>query len=240
MLLLVFVAARPSWAGECAVIEGGDPALAHIDASVRLRFLDERMDVAAHRGMAWAAGWGTTYSVLTITQLAITPAFSNPRERIDYYVGAGASFVGVITAIAMPPKVLADHRWWKRRLAHSPAGEDPCALLSDAERLLLRDAEAERKARSPVIHAGNMIFNIGIGALLGFVFDRWTAAAVNTFVGAAVGEIVIATNPTESIETLRHYRAGLLGPVPRPFPLQFSVGVRPLQGGGTVHFGFDF
>ena len=58
------------------------------------------------------------------------------------------------------------------------------------------------------LHVGNVILNTGVGLFLGLGYRHWGAGAWNAFGGSAIGEAIILTQPTGSIEDLRRYREG--------------------------------
>src|SRR5262245_24319698 len=128
-------------ASECAPIVGGVPELGKIDAQVRLRFLRDRPRPPARRPRIWAFTWTGLYSAVIVYNLAqLDP---NDRDNlIDNGIGAGASLVGVLSVALVPPKLIGDQFWLERRLKHAPPGTDVCALLADAETLLLRDVKS--------------------------------------------------------------------------------------------------
>jgi hypothetical protein len=218
------VSSTEAGAVECAPIVGGSPALAEVDAAERLRFLRTSLDDAARRSRRWRTGWAIGYASLTAGQLAISPAFDADTRR-DYYVGAFGSAVGLTVALVAPPKVIHDQRWLERRISSARAGTDTCALLAEAERLLLRDAAFERFGQSWVIHAGNFAFNLGLGLILALWFHHFRAAAINTVVGATIGEIQINTQPTPLGPLLERYREARLGSAT---PSRMSWSIAPL------------
>src|SRR5205085_52841 len=83
------------------------------------------------------------------------------------------------------------------RLRHAPPGTDVCALLADAEGLLVRDVKSAAFGKSALTHAGNFLFNIGVGLVLGVAFHHWTQAAIQSLAGIAVGEVMIISQPAE-------------------------------------------
>lgn len=192
---------------ECRGIEGATPALAAIDARTRLAFLVESSQRAADKAKWWTMSWTLLYGTLTAVQLGLV-APSSGGDRIDLYFGAASAFVGVLFADLAPLPVMSDAAWLERRIARAPPETHVCALLADAERLLLRDAAAEAFGRSPLMHVATLGFNIALGLALGIIFDRWEGAVLTIFPGVAIGELMIVTQPVESVRTLVRYRAG--------------------------------
>jgi hypothetical protein len=203
--------ARADDAIHCRRIEDSVPALEQIDARVRLRFIDSGLAREAFKARAWAWSWAGIYSALTVAEL-IQAGIAAPDDKVNHWIGAGASFVGVAVLAILPLKVMHDQRWLERRLRHARADEDPCALLADAERLLIRDAGSEAFGAGPLVHAGNFAFNIGLTLLLGVGFNHWDAAFITGVTGVAVGEIQIISQPKGAIRLLRNYRLGRLTP----------------------------
>jgi hypothetical protein len=132
--------------------------------------------------------------------------------RIDGFIGAGSAAIGIAAMQLMPLKVIGD----ERRLRAAGPGTDRCALLAEAERLLERDARSEAFGTSPLMQAGSLVFNVGLAVVLGAGFHHFRTAGITLGVGAVVGELEIATQPTHSIDALRRYRAGLLEHTEKP------------------------
>ena len=202
----------------CQSIPGGTTALGRLDAQERIDFIQASLRRGARRARIWAWTWAGIYSTLTAGELVLGLTASSSDTKIDDFVGAGASFVGVAVLGILPLKVLGDQRWLERRLKHVRLDEDRCAILADAERLLLRDAASEAFGSGPLVHAGSLLFNAALGVFLGAVFGHWDQAAITALTGAAVGEIQIVTQPTDVVRSLSRYRNGDLGIGPARVP----------------------
>jgi hypothetical protein len=74
--------------------------------------------------------------------------------------------------------------------------------------MLARDAQGEREGRAWWNHALNLVLNGGAGLFLGLVYDRWQSGILTAVVGTAVGEVMIFTQPTGSIDAETGYRRG--------------------------------
>jgi hypothetical protein len=194
----------------CPVIAGGAATLATIDASARLAFIQRGIRRDAHNVRIWAWTWAALYSGTTVANALRIP-FSDSEGRKDASVATGGALLGVAALAFMPLKVMADQGELDRLLESPPGGRDACALVADAERLLVRDAASEEFGRSPLVHAGNFILNLGIGLLLSLAFGHGIAGAISMVIGFVVGEIQIATQPTGSVRVLEDYRAGEFG-----------------------------
>jgi hypothetical protein len=231
--LAVWLWATPARAGECtAAVVKGTPVLARIDAEVRLRFIRERLRVEARRARIWSWSWAGIYTGLTAGQLIPVP-FVSRGQRPDLYVGAGASFIGLIPLVVMPLSVMHDQKWLERRLASAPPGTHECVLLAEAETLLLRDAKNEAFGRSEVVHLGNVVVNMIVFSIIGAGFGHWASAALSMATGVVVGEAMIFTQPVGAVDDLRRYRAGDFGPAAAPATQRLVLTVAPFALAGA-------
>ena len=204
------VAALPARATECALPAGAAPALAAFDAEARLRFLQRGMRHAAHDARIWA--WSSAGVLVFAGGFQILGAthVPDPGDRADLWLGAASIGFSLAQLAIFYPRVTIDQWTLDRHVARAGPDGDRCAVLAEAEALLVRDARSEVVATGPAMHAATFLFNIGVGLALGIGFDRWHSAAINMFVGLALGELQIVTQPTESVTLLERYRAGEL------------------------------
>jgi hypothetical protein len=207
-------AARASSCGPSPALglaNADSPALVGaLDPELRLRWIDAELARGAGRARLWTWSWGIALGVGTIANLAPLP-FVKPAERIDWYTGAVTTGVGIVPLLIAPLDVVADSRALRSRIAaRDGAQDDVCALLADAETRLVRDAQNQADGRRWWLHAGNVVLNAGVGLFLIVGFRHWTAGIFNAVSGAAIGEVIILTQPTGAIESLRRYRAGAL------------------------------
>ncbi|HEY7372022.1 MAG TPA: hypothetical protein VIF57_07560 [Polyangia bacterium] len=209
-------------ADRCPPGAGGGAALAEIDPELRLRFIDERLALTAHRAQVWTWGWGIGIGVATIGNL-IPLAFVAPEDRVDWYVGAATTVVGIVPLLIAPLDVVGDARALRVRLAARGPSDDVCVLLADAEARLVRDAKNQADGQRWWLHVGNVALNTGVGLFLALGYHHWAAGAFNAILGSAIGEAIILTQPTSSIGDLQAYRAGALGPPPRQVALGYGV-----------------
>jgi len=186
---------------------GGSAALAGIDPELRLRFIDEHLARTAHHAQIWTWGWGLGIGVATVANL-VPLLFVAPEDRIDWYVGAGTTIVGVVPLLIAPLAVVGDARELRLRLDARTPTDDICALLADAEGKLVRDATNQSDGQRWWLHVGNVLLNTGVGLFLGIGYHHWTAGAFNAVTGSVVGEAIILTQPTSTIGDLETYRAG--------------------------------
>jgi hypothetical protein len=229
MALVLFVGT--AHAETCPVPDGYASSLASVDAEARIAFLRSGMRRAAHQSRIWA--WSSAAVFTAAFNLQILAAVGAPDRgnRIDMAVGAaGTAFSLAQMAIAVPLVTL--DQWSLDKLARKSS--DRCAVLAQGERWLLRDARSERWGTGLGMHLSTMLFSIGIGVVLGIGFDRWDSAALNVLLGAALGELQILTEPTDSIKLLDRYRAGNLTLNKYEKPVTWRLVPAPLHGGAGL------
>jgi len=208
-------------ADRCPVGAGGTPALAAIDPELRLHFIDEHLARTKHRAQVWTWGWGIGIGVATVGNI-IPLFFVSPQNRIDWYVGAGTTVIGVVPLLIAPLDVVADSRALTARLATRAPTDDVCALLADAEIKLVRDAKNQQDGQRWWLHVGNVLLNTGVGAVLALGYHHWAAGVYNATLGTAIGEAIILTQPTGTIGDLETYKAGTFAP-PRTVSLGYAT-----------------
>lgn len=153
-------------------------------------------------------GWGGALGASGLASLAAVP-FVSAGDRVDWYVSAASSAIGILPLLLTPLDVIADARELQTMLRFAPSpNAQLCAHLADAEHRLSRSAQSETDGRSPWMHAGNIALNTSVLLFLGLVYRHWEAGIVNGAVGAAVGEAMILSQPTDNIGDLARYRAG--------------------------------
>ena len=207
----LLLASASAAAGKCPAGAGGLPALQEIDPELRLRFIDERLHRTAHRAQVWTWGWGIGIGVATVGNV-VPIFFVAPADRIDWYVGAGTTIIGIVPLLIAPLDVVADSRALGARLAARASTDDVCTLLAEAETRLVRDAKNQADGQRWWLHAGNVALNTGVGLFLALGYHHWGAGAFNAVFGSAIGEAIILTQPTSTIGDLKTYQAGSFGP----------------------------
>lgn len=206
-------------------------SLAHQSGEERLAFLSQRFSDESDAAKRWTVVWGGTYALLTLAQLALIGVFPKD-EQPDWYWGALSSAVGVAFSVLGPLDVFdAGPVFAKRAMANDMTdAEKTCALVAEGEKALREGSEQESFQHAWFIHAGNVLFNIGIGLVLGLGYGRWTSAAINAISGTAIGELTIFTSPNQLMAGWEQYlRAGGSKPAPVTFQL-VPVAVPPLAG----------
>jgi hypothetical protein len=204
--LVVTLLAVPARAVDCPVPEGSTPALAAQSAEARLAYLSRLLEEEGAAAQRWTLAWGATYGVATLAQLGVAGLFP-AEERPDWYWGALSTAVGVAFTVLGPLEVMdAGPRFATRMKGVSADGT--CALLAEGERLLREGADAEVQSNSWLLHAGNVLFNVAIGLVLGLGYGHWVTGAVNGAIGVAVGEATIFTAPNRLAPGWQQYRGG--------------------------------
>ena len=215
------LAPRPAAAG-CPPIAGGDAALADVDPVERVAFIQDGLHAGVRKARLWAWGWTGAHVAMAVGQLALLPAF--PKESwIDRYIGSAASLVGIASLWLAPLHILRDSPKLDKAIAaagdlKAPGTTDEarCALLREAESLLLRDAANEDRVSAWWPHAATLAFGLGLGLALSLGFDRKEQGALLGIASMTIGEVRLGTQPTDSVKLLRRYRSGSLRAPPEP------------------------
>jgi hypothetical protein len=197
----------------CRAPEGAAPLLGATDGRLRLEWIDQRLSREAHRMSRWNYGWAIGIGASGVGSLIPVP-FVAPEDRVDYYTGAVLAAVGVLPFLLAPPDVIHDGRELHARLRDFPPSTDAdvCELLGDAERRLVDDARNEHLLSGWWAHAANVAINTGAFLFLGLGYHHWLSATITGASGVIIGEAVIFTQPTGTIDDLARYQRGDLGP----------------------------
>lgn len=208
---LLLLAAPRARAASCAPVSAlgtTDARVSTLDPELRLHWIDAELGRSAHRAKVWTWGWGIALGAGAVANLA--PLLWVPKdERVDWYTGAFTNTVGIVPLLIAPLDVVGDSRELRARLA-ARDGTDTCTLLADAETRLARDAKNQADGQRWWLHVGNFVLNAGVGLFLGVGFHHWGAGLFQFASGAVIGEVIIFTQPTGAIDSLRKYRDGSL------------------------------
>ena len=208
---LVVAAAAPAGAAtRCPAGAGANTTLGDIDGETRLAWIDTRLSRTARRARLYTWGWGVGIVGATVGNL-VPLAFVSPEDRVDWYTGAGTTIIGIVPLLIAPLDVVEDAHALHAGIAAAPAGDDVCLRLADAETRLVRDAKNQEDGQRWWLHVANVALNTGVGLFLGLGFHHWGAGALNAVTGVIIGELIIYSQPTETMNDLRRYRDGALG-----------------------------
>ena len=130
-------------------------------------------------------------------------SYQNAIFRAHGYVRADLDW----TLVIAPLDVIQDARELHSELGASSEA-DLCRVLAGAEKRLARDASNQADGQRWWLHPANVLLNTGVGLFLALGYRHWAAGAFNAVGGSAIGELIILTQPTRSIEDLRRYRSG--------------------------------
>jgi hypothetical protein len=203
----IVVVASPARAAPCPV----DPAIAGdgantLDVDTRLMFIESSLRDGARKSTIWAATWGTLYGLSMTTLLIVAPRVDRD-SRADLWIGAASSAVGLLVRASVHPRVIRENRRLRTRLRERGR---TCKTLHEAERALARSAKGERFGRSLVVHMGAIVYNVGVGLVLGLAFERPLQGIRQAAVGTTVGQLMIVTQPMTSVRALSTYQRGAL------------------------------
>lgn len=172
----------------------------------RLAYLSKLLHEESGRARAWMGFWGGTYGLLTIAQLSLMPVFTR-EEQPDWYWGAASTAFGLAFTLLSKPDVQDGGPIYAQKVS-AAAPADTCALIAEGERMLELGAANEASSFQWFLHAGNVLFNVGLGLILGLGYGHWQAAVINTVVGTAIGEANILSSPAHLISGWKRYRTG--------------------------------
>lgn len=222
LVTATWLSAGPVAAEPCPVdpmVLGPGPAAD--DVETRLSFIEASLKDGARKSTAWTAGWAGAYGLAAATLLGVSPFFA-AETRIDLYIGAASATLGLIVRSLGRPRVMKEHRWVQRKIRENGR---TCETLNMAERALARSAKSERRGRSIMFHAGALVYNVGIGLVLGVAFKRPLSGIRQAAVGGTIGQVMILTQPTTSVRAMDRYRGPRFTFTPLMLPRGAGLGI---------------
>ncbi|MGA3121671.1 MAG: hypothetical protein ABSF69_12975 [Polyangiaceae bacterium] len=201
----VGLAARPCRAESCPAPTDA-PGLADVDAEARLAFLARSFDREIRDLDLWSWTWGSIYVGAAVAQGVAISLVSDAGLHKDLAVGAVSAAIGSASLFGLPLTITLPLRTARRHWSDVPR----CRLLGQAEDTLIHAEKKQRLSAGWVPHVGNLAFNAGLVAVLGWGFGRWKSAAISAGIGTAVGEVNVLTQPHHLADALERYRAGKL------------------------------
>ena len=206
--LILLAAPTPVGAQRCPGPEDASEALAEVPASRRADFLLARARSAAEEARTWTAIFAVSYFSIAATQTAVVSVIPDGGERSGLAVGAISAMIGVASLHVLPLSILVDIEDVESLAGRARAGD--CEALARMEHLLDAGAGSESFGTSWLVHVGNVLFNVGVGLVLGLGYDQWISAGISTGIGIAVGEVQILTQPMPLVRSMAAYRSGRL------------------------------
>lgn len=204
--LVVFALAVVGVAEACPVVPEAQPeSIAAGSPSERLTFMSELFESESNATKRWVGAWGSAYAALTVAQLAVVGLLPL-EERPDWYWGALSSGLGVAFVVLGTGAVLPNGPRFKARLRGRATPD--CSMVAEGELLLREGANEQASSRRWYMHVGNVVFNVGLGLILGLGYGRWTSAAINVLAGTLIGELTLLTSPDQLIRGWQNYVAG--------------------------------
>jgi hypothetical protein len=167
----------------------------------RARGIAAALDADSRRMRVWYWGWMAAGAALIAGQ-AVLAGVVEGDQRTEFIAGSATSVLIPTILLVHPPFVLSDAPALDARLQATTVGGtlgDPCIALDRARELLARDAQDAALSTGWLAHALAIGVNVGVGLLLGVVYDDWWGAAKQTIGGIAVGELQILTFPTGAL-----------------------------------------
>lgn len=199
-------------AQRCPAIEGGAPELAELPTAERMAFLLARAERGEEAARTWTAIFALGYLGIAAGQLAVLSVSRDQERRDNMAIGAASSMIGVASLFVLPLSIL--HQRADIEALAARASEGDCEALARAEALMVAAAESEAFGASWLVHVGSVLFNLGVGLLLGVGYGHWISGAISAGVGIAIGELQILTQPTDLVDAVERYRRGDLALAP--------------------------
>lgn len=195
-------------AQQCPLPTDAQSSLAQQDHTARLRFIEQALTDAAKLETRFALGFSLTYAGLSAGSWLIVPLSSDPQQLVETAFNSGTSAFAALFSLIGPLGVVRDERKLRTLLLHRASSAPSCETLAASERLLRHAADSEESGRNALAHVSSVAFNVGLGLLLAYGLKRPDGAAINTSVGIALGELMIATRPTLAQQRWQRYRSG--------------------------------
>jgi hypothetical protein len=188
------------------------PARTPVSCAERVAELTSITRRALRNDWIWTYTWTAAYVGLVIGNGVLSHT-SSPDSHVDYYFGVGGSALGLLATLLGTVSEQRHLIGMKRRLAAVQNGSEAemCAAAIGAERELAEVARLESRARSWIVHVGNVVVNAGLGIGLGAGYGRWRSAFIQTTAGIAIGEAQTLTRPPTAEKGLRSLELRPLG-----------------------------
>jgi hypothetical protein len=176
------------------------PSFAHAqseECEARIARAQAALDRDAKNGRLHYWIFSVGYGVATAGGVGLGLYLDDEGEKVEQFVGAGKSFLGMVTVLLRPVPAIDDAPRLRARLAEDGVGR--CRLADEADALVRESAADERFSRSWLAHAGTIVVNGGGLLIVGIGYDRWLTGSIGAAVGVLAGEAQIFTRPTSSL-----------------------------------------
>ena len=181
---------QPSGPIRVPAIAGGGDALAGQDAATQIEFIHRTLLDDGRHAKAWWIGWVTFLSAAELFELPgaivgnvvpVPPRTPNngfgrflltalQYDHVGLYEGSVTTAGGIASLLFTQAHAPFDGTAFDLRLRHDQ-GDDPCALLAEGERLLLRDAHDEAVGQGVLTHVLNAAVNVTSSLILGILLQ---------------------------------------------------------------------
>lgn len=178
--------------------------LSDAQLTIRINYIQAKLDKTELWAQLWHYGWIGLYSTLSIVQGGLTFADRDIHWKEDMIAGSITSFIGLCGKLIFPfePAVAPG----KLRLMPESTTAEKIAKLEEAERLFRLCAEHEYDGWSWIPHLLNFSVNLSAGLIIWLGFNRtWQDFLITFSTGYAVSLLDIFTQPTNAIRDRKDY-----------------------------------
>jgi hypothetical protein len=173
------------------------------DIAARLQFIEDRLEERRGYARNYWLGW-LGFETLSLAGSGVGAGLHEGSDRASDIADAIKTVIGIAYLVLEPPRA----KRGADPLANiSPDSPEACLRkLARAEQLLLGNARHERWRRSLIHHVGNVVFNLGVAAIVAETFDDRTDAWISGGIGTAVGEVQLFTFPWQANPDWEEYQ----------------------------------
>ncbi len=208
-------------------------AIADPDLDRRLDFLRRRINAEHRYATIWWGTWVGIYSAGVVAQSWRMGMATSAASRADLLISSIKAMGGLMRLSATPMNGIEGQG--RPECAPSCSREEKLDELRRAERILERNAHRVERNHAWYTHVANIGVNAAGGLIVALGYGAPTTAAISAGLGAAVGEVMLFTQPSSAPDDLADYRAGMPAPPP-PKPIRWRVS--PLGAGAAFEVAF--
>jgi hypothetical protein len=178
---------------------------AAIDA--RLAFLEAVLAREEGKMHTWRESWISAFSALSLVQLGLGSATTDPAVRGTAFVGGTKSLLAVASILAVPTTAIKASSTLQGLAARTP--KERRARLRAAEQILEASAGEARFRRSWIPLVAGAFLNLGGAAVMWVGYHRPGAGWFGLGSGVVVGQLFYQTQPTGAITAWAAYTRAL-------------------------------